>query len=259
MSIIKAVVVDDEKPARLRLVDLLRRQPETEVVGTACDGREALDVVRQLTPDLLLLDVQMPRLDGIAVLKQLTPDQLPITILVTAYDTYAMQAFDAHAIDYLLKPFSDQRFDSAMKRARKYLGASETRERAQGLTAAAEEYLAVDARSGHLERLVLKTNGAISFLDVMDIEWIEAAGVYVYLHAGGRKHLYRSSVTQLLQRLDPVRFVRIHRSAAVNTSRIHELRPLSHGDFTLVLKTGVELTLSRAYRRELEAWLRQPI
>lgn len=259
MSPIRTVIVDDEKPARVRLADLLQRQPDTELVGTACDGREAIEVVQRVAPDLLLLDVQMPRLDGIGVLKQLTPDQLPLTILVTAYDTYAMQAFDAHAIDYLLKPFSDQRFDNAMKRARRYLAACETHERALGLTAAAEECLAVDARSGYLERLVLKTNGSISFLDVTDIDWVEAAGVYVYLHTGGRKHLYRSSVTQLLQRLDPLMFVRIHRSAAVNTSRIRELRPLSHGDFTLLLKTGCELTLSRAYRRELETWLRQPI
>jgi two-component system LytT family response regulator len=259
MAPIRTLVVDDEKPARMRLLELLQREPDIEIVGTATDGRDALELLRRLKPDLLFLDVQMPRLDGFGVLQQLGPDGLPITILVTAYDKYAIQAFDAHAIDYLLKPYSDQRFDNAIKRARRYLASADPREQAEELTAAAEERQSVNARSGHLERLVLKSNGSITFLDVTDVDWIEAAGVYIYLHTGSKSHLYRSSVTQLLQRLHPLRFVRIHRSTAVNTSRIRELRPLSHGDFIVVLKDGTELTLSRAYRRHLETWLRQPI
>ena len=259
MDRIRTIVVDDEKPARMRLIELLQREPDVELAGTASDGREALDVLRRVRPDLLFLDVQMPQLDGFGVLQQLAPDELPITILVTAYDKYAIQAFDAHAIDYLLKPFSDQRFDNAISRARKYVASADVRAQAEELTAAAEERRSVDARSGFLERLVLKSNGCITFLDVEDVDWIEAAGVYIYLHAGPQRHLYRSSVTQLLQRLNPRRFVRIHRSAAVNTSRIRELRPLSHGDFELILKDGTELALSRAYRSQVEAWLRQPI
>ena len=259
MVSIKTIVVDDEKPARVRLLELLRREADVEVVGTASDGRDALALVRQTKPDLLFLDVQMPQLDGFGVLRQLAPDELPVTILVTAYDKYAIQAFEAHAIDYLLKPFSDQRFDDAIARARKYLGTAEARAQAEQLTAAAEERQSVDARSGHLERLVLKSNGCITFLDVDDVDWIEAAGVYVYLHIGPKSHLYRSSVTQLLQRLDPRRFVRVHRSAAVNTSRIRELHARSHGDFTVIMKGGTELLLSRAYRSGVEAWLRQPI
>jgi two-component system LytT family response regulator len=259
MDRIRALVVDDEKPARMRLIELLQREPDVELAGTAADGREALDVLRRIKPDLLFLDVQMPQLDGFGVLQQLAPDELPITILVTAYDKYAIQAFDAHAIDYLLKPFSDQRFDEAIRRARKYVANADVRAQGEELTAAAEERRSVDTRSGFLERLVLKSNGCITFLDVDDVDWIEAAGVYIYLHAGAGKHLYRSSVTQLLQRLDPRRFVRIHRSAAVNTSRIRELQSLSHGDFTLILKDGTELTLSRAYRAQVETWLRQPI
>ena len=259
MDRIRTIVVDDEKPARMRLVELLQREPDVELAGTASDGREALDVLRRVRPDLLFLDVQMPQLDGFGVLQQLAPDELPITILVTAYDKYAIQAFNAHAIDYLLKPFSDQRFDNAIRRARKYVASADVRAQTEALTAAAEERRSVDARSGFLERLVLKSNGCITFLDVDDVDWIEAAGVYIYLHAGPHSHLYRSSVTQLLQRLDPRRFVRIHRSAAVNTSRLRELQSLSHGDFTLLLKDGTELTLSRAYRSQVEAWLRQPI
>ena len=259
MDRMRTMVVDDEKPARMRLIELLQREPDVELAGTASDGREALDVLRRVRPDLLFLDVQMPQLDGFGVLEQLAPNEMPITILVTAYDKYAIQAFDAHAIDYLLKPFSDQRFDNAIRRARKYIASADVRGQGEELTAAAEERRSVNARSGFLERLVLKSNGSITFLDVDDVDWIEAAGVYIYLHAGPQKHLYRSSVTQLLQRLNPRRFVRIHRSAAVNTSRIRELQSVSHGDFALILKDGTELTLSRAYRSQVEAWLRQPI
>ena len=259
MSRIRTVVADDEKPARVRLTELLQREPDVEMLSTASDGREALELVRRVKPDLLFLDVQMPQLDGLGVLQHLAPDELPITIMVTAYDKYAIQAFDAHAIDYLLKPFSDQRFDNAITRARRYLASPDVHAQADELTAAAEERRSVDAGSGCLERVVLKANGCITFLDVDDVEWIEAAGVYLYLHTGGKSHLYRSSVTQLLQRLDPQRFIRIHRSAAVNTSRIRGLRSLSHGDFALILKDGTELTLSRAYRANVEAWLRQPI
>jgi two-component system LytT family response regulator len=259
MASIRTAVVDDEKPARVRLLELLQRQSDVDVVGTASDGNEALEVVRRASPELLFLDVQMPVLDGFGVLRHLAPDDLPITIMVTAYDKYAIQAFDAHAIDYLLKPFSDERFQDALSRARKYLDSAEKRGLAEELSAASEERQSVDAQSGFLERLVLKSNGCITFLDIGDVDWVEAAGVYVYLHAGSKKLLYRSSVTQLLQRIDPQRFVRIHRSAAINTSRIRELRSMSHGDFALILKDGTELTLSRAYRSQIEGWLRQPI
>jgi two-component system LytT family response regulator len=259
MGNIKTIVVDDEKPARVRLLELLNREADVDLVGTAPDGRAAVDLIRQLKPDLVFLDVQMPTLDGFGVLQDLPQDELPVVIFVTAYDKYAIQAFDAHAIDYLLKPFSDQRFESAIRRARKYLGTPDGREHAGQLAAATEERQSVDARSGHLKRLVVKGNGNVTFLDVDDVDWIEAAGVYVYLHAGPRAHLYRSSVTQLLQRLDPRRFVRVHRSAAVNTARIHELRVRSHGDFTVVLHNGAEVAMSRGYRAEVESWLRQAL
>jgi len=259
MTSIRTVVVDDEKPARVRLLELLQRQSDIDVVGTAADGREALAVIHRVAPHLLFLDVQMPQLDGFDVLRQLTPEEAPVTIMVTAYDKYAMQAFDAHAVDYLLKPFSDERFEDAIARARKYLESADGRALAEQLSAATEERDSVDASSGYLERLVLKSNGCITFLDVNDVDWVEAAGVYIYVHVGSKRHLYRASVTQLLQRLDPRRFVRIHRSAAVNTARIRELHSMSHGDFALILKDGTELTLSRAYRQQMEGWLRQPI
>lgn len=256
---IRVIVVDDEKPARMRLLELLRRESEIGMVGTAADGREALDLIRAERPDVLFLDVQMPGLDGFGVLRQLSRDEMPVTIFVTAYDKYAIQAFDAHAVDYLLKPFSDERFEAALRQARRYLGTEASKELGENVAAAAQERSSVNERSGFLERVVLKSNGCVRFLDVDEIDWIEAAGVYVYLHVGTKTHLYRSSVAQLVQRFDPKRFVRIHRSAAVNTSRIRELQARSHGDFTLVLKDGTELTLSRGYRAHIEGWLRQPI
>jgi two-component system, LytTR family, response regulator len=259
MGRIRAIIVDDEKPARVRLLELMNREGDVDVVGTAVNGRDAVGLIREARPDLVFLDVQMPTLDGFGVLQELLPDELPVVIFVTAYDKYAIQAFDAHAVDYLLKPFSDQRFESAINRARKYLRTPESREQAGQLTAAAQERRSVDARSGYLDRLVVKAGGNVTFLDVDDVDWIEAAGVYVYLHTGSKVHLYRSSVTQLLQRLDPRRFVRVHRSAAVNTARIRELRTRSHGDFTVVLQNGAEVAMSRGYRAELESWLRQPI
>ena len=259
MANIRTLVVDDEKPARLRLLELLRREPDIEIAGVACDGREALELIRRNAPDLVFLDVQMPGLDGFGVLQELGPEHMPVTVFVTAYDKYAIQAFDAHAIDYLLKPYSDQRFEDAIGRARKYMGTPAAKDMSEKLTAATLERHSVDARSGHLERVVLKSNGCVTFLDVDEIDWIEAAGVYVYLHVGTKMHLYRSSVAQLVQRLDPKRFVRIHRSAAVNTARIRELRTRTHGDYTLILKTGAELTLSRGYRPHLEHWLQQPL
>jgi two-component system LytT family response regulator len=234
MERIRALIVDDEKPARRRLAELLRRESDVEVIGEARDGREAVALVQAQSPDLMFLDIQMPDLDGFAVLAALEPDQAPVTVFVTAYDRYAIQAFEARALDYLLKPFSDQRF-------------------------VLDDRAAADPEARYLERLVLKSSGRVTFVGVEDVDWIEAAGMYVTLHAGPRAHLYRSSLAHLLQRLDPKRFVRVHRSIAVNTERIRELQPRSHGDYTVVLKDGTELVMSRGFRPQFEHWLRQPL
>jgi two-component system, LytTR family, response regulator len=249
----RVVVVDDERPARDRILDLLTHEPDVVVAATAQDGNEAVSVILRESPDLLLLDVQMPGRDGFEVLEAIPAERVPLTIFVTAYDRYAIKAFEAHAIDYLLKPFSDQRFESAMAQVRKYLAAGRAADAKDRVTELAH------AKTGPLERLVLRANGRVLFVDVADIDWVEAAGVYVYLHVGQKVHLYRSSVTQLLERLDPRVFVRIHRSAAVNVRRIRELRTRSHGDFTVVLKDGRELSMSRSYRPNLEGWLKHPL
>ncbi len=262
MEAIRALVVDDEKPARQRLLDLLDKEPDIEVVGVARDGREAIELIHAQAPQLLFLDVQMPGRDGFEVLRSVAPERMPVTIFVTAYDKYAIQAFEAHALDYLLKPFSDERFESSLERARRHIRTRRTSQIGERLALLLAERPAA-ASTGPppavLERLVLKSGGRVTFLNVEEIDWIEAAGVYVYLHVGGKAHLYRSTIGQLVRRLDPRRFVRLHRSAVVNTDRIRELQPRSHGDYTVLLKDGVELTLSRKYRPQLEAWLRQPL
>ena len=264
MTRIRTLVVDDEKPARSRLLELLGRDSEIEIVGVGRDGREAVELVRAQRPHLLFLDIQMPVLDGFGVLREIEPGQLPFTVFVTAYDQYAIQAFEAHALDYLMKPFSDERFERALKRVCQFIRSQPpdgpaAHDLAARLAALLDERAGTDEHSGYLERVVLKANGRVTFLEVSEVDWIEASGVYVYLHVGTKSHLYRSSVAHLLQRLDPRAFVRVHRSAAVNTDRIRELQPRSHGDYTVVLKDGTEVLMSRAYRSELEHWLRQPL
>jgi two-component system LytT family response regulator len=263
MERIRTLIVDDEKPARRRLAELLGREPDIEITGEARDGREAVDLIRAQPPDLMFLDIQMPDLDGFGVLAALEPDQLPVTVFVTAYDRYAVQAFEARAVDYLLKPYSDQRFEGALRRACQFLRSRGGGELHQPVSTRpddrASEPRGGERADGYLERLVLKSAGRVTFVGVEDVDWIEASGVYVNLHVGARAHLYRSSLAHLLQRLDPKRFVRVHRSLAVNTERIRELQPRSHGDYTVVLKNGTELVMSRGFRPQFEHWLRQPL
>jgi two-component system LytT family response regulator len=259
MDRIRTVIVDDEKPARTRLLNLLERHSDIEVVGIARDGREAVALARSRNPALLFLDIQMPELDGFGVLREIPAERRPVTIFVTAYDRYAVRAFEAHAIDYLLKPFSDERFDAALEHARKSLRRAAKTEWMSRIGNLLDDAAPVTLGAGPLERIVLKSGGRVTFLELKDLDWISAAGVYLHLHIGGKTHLYRSSITAFLQRLDPKRFVRVHRSTVVNTDRIRELRPRGHGDFTIVLHDGRELTLSRAYRSRLEHWLRQPL
>ncbi len=259
MDRIRTVIVDDEKPARTRLLGLLEQRSDIEVVGVARDGREAVAMVRSRNPTLLFLDIQMPELDGFGVLREIPPDRMPVTIFVTAHDRYAVRAFEAHAIDYLLKPFSDERFEAALEHASKAVRHTDKTEWISRLNNLLDEGAPAEAGSEPLERIVLKSGGRVTFLELKDLDWISAAGVYLHLHIAGKTHLYRSSLSAFLQRLNPQRFVRVHRSTVVNTDRIRELRPRGHGDFTIVLHDGRELTLSRAYRSQLERWLRQPL
>src|SRR5262245_48162212 len=252
MRYFRTIIVDDEKPARNRLIALLSRYSDVEIVGVARNGREAVALIRAEEPDLVFLDVQMPGLDGLGVVREITPAHMPATIFITAFEQYALDAFELNAYGYILKPFSDERVATALTHVRRFIAAPTERDSDHG---PAEEPPGVGSR--YLERLVLRSPGRINFLPVADVDWIEACGGYVTLHVESKQFLYRSALANLLQRLDPECFVRIHRSAAVNTNRVRQLQPRSHGDYTLVLEQGCQLLLSRAYRAELEGWLRQ--
>jgi len=254
---LRVLVADDEAPARQRLVELLQRDGRIATILEAGDGRLALDLILRERPDLVFLDIQMPELTGIEVVAAVGAQRLPLTIFVTAYDQHAIRAFEANALDYLLKPFSDERLEAALARA--LLRLDERRMGSFGEQL--KRWLPqppVDSASW-LERIVVKSVRATEFVAVADIDWIEGAGAYVALHAGGRELLHRASLTDLEAALDPRRFIRIHRSAIVNIDRIARLEPISNGDFEVVLKSGARTRASRSYRGELEKRLGQPL
>lgn len=249
---ISVVVVDDEKPARRRLIELLEKSPEIGPVSECTNGQEALQVILKDFPDLLFLDIQMPEMDGFGVLAQLPPEHTPATIFVTAYDQFALRAFEMCAQDYLLKPYSDERFEACLSRAIEHI---RMRERAD-LDGRLHELMQMWSTKGqngrHIDRLAIKSAGRVLFLDVCEIVRIEGAGVYVDVHTRDKTYLYRATLGELEARLDPAKFVRIHRSMIVNVRLVRELRSQSHGDCALILKDGTELKLSRNYRTKLE-------
>jgi two-component system, LytTR family, response regulator len=224
---IRTLIVDDEPLARQRLRRLLEADPDIVILGECGDGQQAVTDLRQLRPDLVFLDVQMPVLDGFGVLQALGGTPLPTVIFVTAHDRYALKAFEVHALDYLLKPFDKARFGAALERAKTQVR--------QGSAAALDERLqellqTVQPRRSGPERLIVRSSGRIYFVRTEDIDWIEAAANYVRLHVGKEDHLLREGLTALEKKLDPGRFVRIHRSTIVNLERIQELQPAFHGD-----------------------------
>jgi two-component system, LytTR family, response regulator len=271
---VRVLVVDDEKPARERLRRLLERDPRVEVVGCCVAGAEALQIVQESTRagtpvQLLFLDVQMPELDGFGVIAALDPQEMPAVVFVTAHDEYAIRAFDAHAIDYLLKPFSDERFEAALDRALRHLRAGHAQvllSQLQALLGPNGATSTVAAGSGAttttttLDRIVLKGTDRVRLLPVQQITWIEAAGMYVRLHLrDGSVHLHRSLLGDLDAALDQRRFVRVHRSAIVNIDVIEELQQDPHGDYTVVLKDRTEVRLGRRYRARLQDRLGQDL
>jgi two-component system, LytTR family, response regulator len=253
---ILVLVVDDEAPARQRLVDLLRKDPLAGGILEADDGVLAVDTIQTRRPGLVFLDVQMPELDGLGVIDAVGADRMPLTVFVTAYDRHAIRAFEANALDYLLKPYSDERFEAAMTRVKTRLEERSVGEFGQRMMRMASSML---PQQTCLDRLVIKSAGSTRFLRVTEIDWIEAAGVYVNLHVAGKEMLYRASLNELEGRLDPMRFVRIHRSAIVNIESIVQLEPISHGEFGVVLKDGSRPRISRSYRSQVEKRLGQPL
>jgi two-component system LytT family response regulator len=258
----RVLIIDDEPLARGRLRDLLEGEPDVSVVGECASGPEAVAAIREQRPDLVFLDVRMPELDGFAVLEALEPDELPAVIFVTAYDRYALRAFEVNALDYLLKPFDRERFQKALRRAREQVGREsgvEVSRRLEALIADAVSGVRGSAQAAspltgrkYLDRVVIKTGGRVLFLRTEEIDWIEAAGNYLKLHVGSESHLMRETMNHLEGRLDPHKFLRIHRSTMVNIERIQELQPWFHGDYVVLLRDGTKLTLSRGYKQKLQ-------
>jgi len=244
---IRVLIVDDEPIARRRVRRLLASEPGIEIAGECGNGLDALAAIERLAPDLVFLDVQMPELDGLAVLAALDAARMPSVIFTTAFDEYAVRAFDVHAVDYLVKPFSRARFELALQRAAARLERREGSVDAR-LMALLETLHAERARP---DRLVVKAAGRVHFVTVADIRWIESEGNYARVHAGETSHVIRTTLAGLSGKLDPKQFLRIHRSTIVNVRYVKELRPWFRGDFVVVLRDGTELTLSRTYRKKV--------
>jgi len=238
------MIVDGEPFARQRISSLLAGEPDVEVIAQCGDGATALTTLHEQKPDLVFLDLQIPELDGFQVLESLDPDEIPAIIVVIAHDSNPARAFEVHAVDYLLKPFDADRFHRSLLQARESIRSRKERIIADRLMSLMKE---LGVSSALPQRLIIKSSGSIRFVRVEEIDWIESAGNYVSLHVGGKSHLLRETMRRLESRLDPRRFVRIHRVAIVNVERIVELQPLPSGDYRVILEDGKELALSRAH------------
>ncbi|HEX8476025.1 MAG TPA: LytTR family DNA-binding domain-containing protein [Pyrinomonadaceae bacterium] len=250
---IRVMVVDDEPLAREKIREMARDDAEIEIVAECANGDDALAAIRKESPDLLLLDVQMPETNGFAVLEALDPHDIPLVIFVTAYDHYAVRAFEVHAFDYLLKPFDRERLGAALQRAKEQIRRERNGTLDHRILALLEEIKGEPTK--YLERLVVKTGGRVFFLETEEVDWIEAEGNYVSIHTQAKSHLLRDTISGLEARLDPRKFVRIHRSTIVNIKRIQELQPWTHGDYYVILRNGTRLTASRNYRENLQVAL----
>ncbi len=245
---IKTLIVDDEPIARDRVRRMLHDESGIEIVGECGNGAEAAAFINENQPDLVFLDIQMPEMTGFEAVQSIALKKVPVIIFVTAFDQYAIQAFDVHALDYLLKPFNRERFKRAVGRAREQIEKTQTGKIDERLASLLAD---LTTNKKYLERLVVKTVGRVFFLRTEEVDWIEAAGNYAKLHVGREGHLIRETMNGLEAKLNPDKFLRIHRSTLVNIDRIKELSPLFSGDYTVMLKTGAELTLSRNYRDRL--------
>lgn len=245
---IRALIVDDEPPARAVIRKMLADDHEIAIVGECSNGREAIGQIAALQPDLLFLDIEMPEMDGFALLDVLEGPKTPVVIFVTAYDQYAVKAFDVSAVDYLLKPFDHDRMAVALKRAKANLIERSDEDRSEQLIDLLRN---LAARENLLDRFVIKNNGRVFLIPVEDVDWIEACGNYVVLHTADAKHIIRETMKQTELRLDPKLFVRIHRSTIVNLARIKELQVHFNEEHLVILKNGIELSLSRRFREKL--------
>ena len=246
---LRTLIVDDEPLGRERIRTLLQDDPGVLVIGECRDGREAVEAIRAQQPDLVFLDVQMPELDGFGVIQAIGVEQMPAVIFITAYDAYAVHAFEVHALDYLLKPFDVDRFADAFQRAAALIRRRHKVDLDQRLVGLIND---LQPATKGLERLMIKTPQRIYFVRTDEVDWIEAAGNYVRLHADGKTHLLRQTMNALERQLDPDRFLRIHRSTIVNVDRVRELNRMFNGEYEVRLNDGTTLTLSRGYRSQLD-------
>lgn len=258
MKKIRAIIVDDEPFARLGLRRELTSDDDIEVIAECANGREAVKAIKEQQPDLVFLDLKMPELDGLGVVETVGIEEMPTLVFVTAYDEFALKAFEIHALDYVLKPFDSERLQKALRRAKQQIN----RERPHQFSARLRAFLE-DAQSAineappqkFLERVVVKSTGKIFFLKVEEIDWMEAADNYVLLHIGKKSHLVHGTMSKLEGHLNPEKFLRVHRSTIVNVARIKELHPLFHGEYVILLNDGTKLTSSRGYRDKLQRLL----
>jgi two-component system, LytTR family, response regulator len=260
MNEIRVVVVDDEPVARAGVQKLLRTDPDFEIVGEAGNGRDAVALIQRVEPDLVLLDIQMPELNGFDVLSAIGTQNAPVIVFITAYDQFALKAFEVRALDYLLKPFEDDRFRMVMQRAKEEVRRGKRSELGDRLESLLVEYTArtpprsdsTDSR-GYITRILVRDGGTVTFQPVEGIDWIEAADYYAKLHVGDAVQLVRYTMNELESQLDPRRFVRIHRSAIVNAARVKEIRVDYQNHHVVVLHNGKRVPLSRRRRDLLEA------
>lgn len=251
MQRFKVLIVDDERLSRQRLRRLLALEPDCEIVGECENGNAALRALARERPDILFLDVQMPELDGFEVVRAIENSR-PLIIFISAFDEYALKAFEVHAFDYLLKPFDRRRFRESLNRAKSQLTRDRSEPQDDKLRALFEQFT-TSRRTP--DRIAVRTNGRVVFVKIDDVDWIEASDNYVCLHCGKDTHVLRETMGQIESRLDPARFLRVHRSAIVNLDRIKELQPWFRGDYRVVLRDGTELTLTKSHREKLESRL----
>jgi len=245
---VRTLIVDDEELARQRLHQLLTEQPEIELLGECADGREAVAAIQKQAPDLIFLDIQMPELDGFAVLDALDLEPMPVIVFVTAHDKFALRAFEVHALDYLLKPFDRERFESALRRA---LDQVRLRGEPGQLPSPSATLTEAPSPVKTLDRLAVKSGGRIAIVKTADIAWIQSAHNYIEIHEDKHFHLLRETISAIEEKLPPDKFVRISRSVIVNIDRVKELEPLFYGEYVVTLRNGTKLTLSRRYRDKL--------
>jgi two-component system, LytTR family, response regulator len=267
---IQTLIIDDEPHAREGIRIRLKEFKNIHIVGECSSGIEAVNSINALGPDLLFLDIQMPEMNGFEVIKKITVAPIPVIIFVTAFDKYAIKAFECHAVDYLLKPIKEERFKNALQTALSEISHRNLEHYAIKLKSVVNDYLDItevspeedrtpSVQKRYLDRLMIKSRDHVSVIPVNEIEWIESAGDYVYVHSNSQKYIFRETLTALEQRMDPRKFIRIHRSTIINIEKLKTLRLNEHSDFDVYLMSGVKLRLSRTYRAHFEQMTGNPL